>query len=98
MTRQVRLDDDVVAMVEGRNPARLSLSGRTNELLRELLTAPAPAPARPPRLASGGASIPSSPPRLLPARRVRRRRQVCAHPDDLRRGLQCLGCGRTFTR
>lgn len=38
MSRQIRLDDDVVELVEARNPAELSLSGRTNELLRAFLT------------------------------------------------------------
>lgn len=39
MTRQVRLDDDVVALVDARSDG-LSLSGTTNRLLRSLLAEP----------------------------------------------------------
>lgn len=95
MTRQVRLDEDVVALVEART-AGLSLSAATNALLRTALTAPVPV-SEP---ESGGTAHlvtrdgAPGPVRAV-ARRAKRFSGGCPHPKARRVGERCAQCGRT---
>lgn len=87
--RQVRLDPDVVELVEAQNPEGLSLSGRTNELLRALLNREPEDEPEPTLVIPVEQYREALRARAGEERRARRRRRS----EPVRAGVTCLACG-----
>ena len=104
MSRQVRLDDDVVdALVPHAEDAGLSLAAYANRTLRSVVVEDDDAPHSPVGHAAKPVTRDGAPPAHAPEPSGRasvtpapRGRNGCRHPVNRRIGNSCAACGKTL--